>query len=384
MLFCQGQNDREQARITKILKESNPFSKENIKQAPKRKPRKPKSQTKQKGDLDLKNIYYIPSEKRYAGIKQINKIRIRVHAKTQLECHKLLKEAINDFKNKNYKIENKSKTITLKDFYLKWYEQDKKDFVVPKTQRDIIHTYELLEPLHNLSIKKIDKDKILSLLDKIPKNRTKEKAIMYTKAMFKSAVANRVIKYSPFDTITTPPKKKKQKYAFTYDEQVLLLEKLKHEEIKPIILIYLITGLRQTELNFKSIEKDINFEQKVLKARNLKGRNFEIRYKYIRLSDDAIKLIMNNLDIIHKYNPDSCYREFHKIMKEMNIEKSIVNLRHSFATNHLYLGTPEYIIAQEMGHSTSQITRQNYMNIDFNLNREKILKLYNNLYSLFN
>ena len=332
----------------------------------------------------MKNIYYIPSERRYKGIKQINKQKIIVQAKTQLECHKLLREAIHEFKNKNYNPANKPKVVTLKDFYLKWYEQDKKDFVVPKTQRDIIYTYELLESLHNVSIKKIDKDKILAFFNTIPNNRTKEKAIMYTKAMFKSAVANRVIKYSPFDTITTPPKKKKQKYAFTYEEQVLLLDRLKTEEIRPLILLYLITGLRADELNFRSIEKDINFEQKVLKARNLKGRNFETRYKYIRLTDKAISLIMNNLDIFHKYSTNSCYRKFRKIMLELNIEKSIVNLRHTFATNHLYLGTPEYIIVQEMGHSTSIITRQNYMNIDFNLSREKILKLYNNLYSLFN
>lgn len=370
--------DKERTKDNLILLTKNETLKSN------NKTQKPKSRIKQKGDLDMKNVYYVPAEKRYTGIKQINKIRIRVHAKTQLECYNLLKEAIKDFKNSNYKSENKSKTITLKDYYLQWFEQDKKDFIVPKTQRDILHTLELLEPLHKLSIKKVDKNTILNFLNTMPKNRTKEKVILYLKAMFKNAVANRIIKYSPFDTIKTAPKIKVQKYAFTYEEQVLLLDRLKTEELRPIILIYLITGLRQSELNFRHIENDINFEQKVLKARNLKGRNFEVRYKYIRLSDSAISLIMNNLDIIHKYNADSCYRAFHKIMKELNITKSIVNLRHTFATNHLYLGTPEYIIAQEMGHSTSQITKQHYMNIDFNLNKDKILKLYNNLYSIFN
>ena len=92
---------------------------------------------------------------------------------------------------------------------------------------------------------------------------------------------------------------------------------------------------------------------------------------------------MNNLDILKKYDDEMCYREFSAIMKELGIKKSIVNLRHTFATNHLYLGTPEFVISKEMGHSTSQITKDNYMNIDFHLNKEKIFKLYNNLYTIF-
>lgn len=32
-----------------------------------------------------------------------------------------------------------------------------------------------------------------------------------------------------------------------------------------------------------------------------------------------------------------------------------------------------------MGHSTSQITKDNYADLDYHLSREKVLKLYNNL-----
>ena len=331
----------------------------------------------------MKNIYYVPSEKRYNGIKQINKVRICVHAKTQLECSKLLREAIADLKNKNFNYETKTQTITFENYFLKWFEQDKKPFITDKTQNDIMHVFDVMKPIHKLGIKKITKDTLLTFFNALPVNRTKEKVILYSKAMFASAVANRLLKYSPFDTIKTAPRVKKQKLAFTYEEQVKLFEKLKQEEIRPIILLYLITGLRLSELNFKSIEKDINFEQKLLKARNLKGRNFEVRYKYIRLTDSAISLIMSNLEIFRKYNENTIYREFYRVTRELGIEKSIVNLRHTFATNHLYLGTPEYIIAKEMGHSTALITKEHYMNLDFNLSKEKILKLYNNLYSLF-
>lgn len=37
-------------------------------------------------------------------------------------------------------------------------------------------------------------------------------------------------------------------------------------------------------------------------------------------------------------------------------------------------------ISRQMGHSTSQITKDNYTDLDYHLSKEKILKLYNNLY----
>lgn len=331
----------------------------------------------------MKNIYYILNEKRYIGRKQIHGKLITVHAKTQLECKKKLSEAIKNFLNKDNNIKTTSSNEKFIDYIQKWYKQDKEPFVVEKTKKDIKYVIKNLEPLHNMNIKKISKDILIDYLSKYETSRLKEKITLYLKAIFKHAFNNNVIKNNPFNTILTEPKILKKKDAFTYNEQVLLLEAIKNKNIKYPIMIYLLTGLRKNELDFKNIEKHINFENNVLKAINLKGRNKVVRYKHIRLSNELIKMIMNNLNIIHEYNSEKCYREFLDIMKELNIEKSIVNLRHTFATNHLYLGTPEFVIAKEMGHSSSLITKNHYMDIDYNLSKEKILKLYNNLYPLF-
>ena len=129
-------------------------------------------------------------------------------------------------------------------------------------------------------------------------------------------------------------------------------------------------------------KKTIDFETNILKCLNLKGRNLIKRYKYIKLSNSAISLIMNNLDIIHKYNSEQVYKKFADILKENNITGSIVTCRHTFATNCFYLGKPILITSREMGHSTTNLTEKVYTDIDYNLNKEKILKLYNNLYNL--
>lgn len=336
-----------------------------------------------KGDIEMKNITYIAKEKRYIGRKRINKQTITVHAKTQLECRDKLRNAIKDFLNNKTKTNTTKKQITLSEFWDKWFEQDKKPFLSEQTHKDFYRIKNKLTTLCEMPLSKIDKDNILNFFKNIKENRTKEKMHLYLNACLKSAVKHDIIKKNPYDIIVLAPKKRKHKEALTYDEQVKLLNYIEDKPIKIIILIYLLTGLRKNEFNFKSIEKDINFENKSLKAINLKGRNREVRYKHIRLSADLISLIINNLPLIKTYDAESCYRELLDIMKDLKIKKSVVHLRHTFATNHLYLGTPEFIISKEMGHSTSQITKDNYMDIDFNLSKEKIIKLYNNLYPLF-
>ena len=350
-------------------------------QKPKDKKKIMKSLSKKKGDEDLKNIYYVYTEKRYMGRKQIKNKLITVHAKTQLECKKKLTEAVNTFLNS--RIPTKKTKLTLLEFWDKWYKQDKEPFIANGTKKDLIQLRTYLMPLLELSISKIDKDRIINFFSKVENNRTKEKMHIYLKACLKSAVKHGVIKKNPYDLIILPPRTRTHKQALTFQEQQKLLEYVKGKPIGIIILIYLLTGLRKKELNFKSIENDINFENNTLKAINLKGRNNIVRYKHIRLTKGTIKLIMDNLDKIHKYDDELAYREILGVMRELNIQKSIVNLRHTFATNHLYLGTPDYVISKEMGHSTSQITKDNYMDIDFNLTKEKIVKLYNNLFTIF-
>ena len=330
----------------------------------------------------MKNIYYVPKEKRYIGRKQFKGQIITVHAKTQLECKEKLQEQLREL-TKMIIRPTKKRTLTFKEFVERWYKQDKEPFIAESTKKDLLSILRTFKPIEQISLSQLSKDVIQKYLNDLPKNRTKEKVALYLRAILKNALANGLIKKNPFDLIVTDSRVRNPKEAFTYEEQIKILDALKNNPLKVPIIIYLITGLRKNELNFRSIEKDIDFESNTLKAINLKGRNLTVRYKRIRLSEEALTFIMNNLDILHKYDSESCYREFLDLMKKLGIKKSIVNLRHTFATNHLYLGTPDFVISKEMGHSTSQITKDNYMNIDCHLSKERIFKLYNNLYSIF-
>ena len=337
---------------------------------------------KQKGDIELKNIYYRYYDKRYVGIKQIHKQKIIVYAKTQKECYEKLKNETNKIKSLFTKVNTKVK-LKFITYWQKWYEQNKKPFITKATAQDIERIKDQLKELHEIEISKINKDKIIDVLNKFQEGRKKEKIILYLKACFKTAFNDGTIKANPFANIVTKPKVIKRKPAFTYEQQEKILARLSNEEIKPIILIYLITGLRRRELDYKNIDKFLYEEDMILKALNLKGRNQVIRYKQIQLTKEGFSLIKNNIELLKKYNEEIVYRKFAEILKELNIKGSIVNLRHTFATNNFYLGNPELFISRQMGHSTSQITKDNYTDIDYHLSKDKVLKLYNNLYYIF-
>ena len=346
----------------------------------KNKTKKINSIARPKGEIELKNINYRISDGRYVGRKQINNIIITVYAKTQKECADKLKARLDEIYNLGTKKTIKNKYL-YKNLFMQWFETEKKPFITKTAQSDIMLAFRNTAPFHELDIRKITKPAITALFSKMPENRSKEKARLYLNACLKYWQEEGVLSVNPCANVKVK-KSHATKPAFTYEQQVAIIERLKGEPLGVIIRIYLVTGLRKNELNFTSIEKDIDLNNRILKAVNLKGRDMVRRYKQIKLSAKMISLIMNNLDIIHKYNAESAYREFAEVLKELKIEeRSIVNCRHTFATNCFYLGKQDVLISREMGHSRTQITKDVYTDIDYHLDAEKIRKLYNNLYA---
>lgn len=319
---------------------------------------------------------------RYVKTISINNVKKYIYGRTKEEC-----------KNKFYKIKKQlkknqnfinKKTYKVKDWLTEWYETFKKNFVSKQTQQEIENIiYEKLKYFHEYNLNEIDTNTIQKYFNKIPKSRPKEKMILYFKASMKKANETGKIKINPFNAFITDKKINNIRPPFTYKEQEQIIKRIKNEDIEIAILIYLLTGLRKQELNYKSIEKDIDYENKTLKAINLKQREDEPQYKIIDLSDKTIELICNNIKNIHALNEEKVYRKFNIILKELNIKGNIHTLRHTFATNCMYIGIPTKIYSKWLGHSTIQITEDIYTGIDKNISKEKINKLYNNLYLNF-
>mgnify|MGYP001863043816 FL=1 len=332
-------------------------------------------------DLDL-GIYFDKKNKRYIARKQILGRRISVADKNKKECIKKLRIKINELKI--VKVQKPKKELNFLKLWNKWYAQNKEPFISDRTKADINLIKTKLEPFYKLNVKYIDRDMILNLFAKQKENRTKDKLTLYTRAFFNYLARERVIEVSPFNNIVLRAPVIKAKEAFTYEQQVQILENLKGTKLEKVILIYLVTGLRKKELNYIDIEKDLDIENFTLRAVNLKGKYKVKRTKLIKLTEASCKLIQDSIQELREWkNSDNVYKAFHKFLKDLNIPGSLVNCRHTFATNNFYLGNPELFISRQMGHSSSQITKDVYTSLDYHLNKDKVLKLYNNLYFQF-
>ena len=332
-------------------------------------------------DLEL-GIYFDKKNKRYIARKQILGRRVIVADRNKKECVKKLKAKINELKS--IKIQKPKKEYNFLKLWDKWYAQNKEPFVSDRTKADLKLTKSKLAPFFKLNVKNIDKDMILNLFGTFKENRTKEKLVLYTRAFFNYLARERVIEVSPFNNIVLKAPVIKTKDAFTYEQQVEILDKLKGTKLEKVILIYLVTGLRKRELNYTDIEKDLDTENFTLRAVNLKGKYKVKRTKLIKLTESSCQLIQDNIQELKEWkNSDNVYKAFHKFLKDLKIPGSLVSCRHTFATNNFYLGNPELFISRQMGHSSSQITKDVYTSLDYHLNKEKVLKLYNNLYFQF-
>lgn len=301
--------------------------------------------------------------------------------KLKKKITKKLKELEKEYKQQKTLAQTKKDWVSLEYYYKEWLENDKRPFVKPKTLEIIENAFNthILPKLGKVKLKELDKNKIQKFLNDMPKSRIKEIVGGYFKACITSAYKERLLAFNPFDTVKFEKKIKSDKGALTADEQKTLLAHLQATDIRlyKIILLYLCTGCRLNELPTIELLPDKNF---IL----VQGTKTENAVRYIQISETLREYITENWDIIKDFPTDYIAKRFRKALAELNLKGSIHTLRHTFATNHFFLGTPAKQLQVWMGHSTINLTLDIYTNIsptiDANSEKTKILKLYNNYY----
>jgi len=85
-----------------------------------------------------------------------------------------------------------------------------------------------------------------------------------------------------------------------------------------------------------------------------------------------------------KYRLDYYGRQCSEFLAGLGIEgKSLHSLRHTFSSNHYYLGTPDKKRQQLMGHKNISMTNDIYTTLDPTVKKQDILDIYSDLYPQF-
>lgn len=320
---------------------------------------------------DMKNITK-RSDGRWMGRKTINGKRVAVYGRTQKECYRKWKAL------KETKKDAPIYPTNFERFSMYWFETFKKREIAASSHNFYLSTIKNYLSRINKNIDQITTNDLQELLNDMPPARTKEKAYMTIKQIFRKAKELNIIKSDVSEYITKGKIEKEDVPAFSLEEQARILSNIKDNDISAIILTYLLTGCRPAEI--KSLRKS-KLKPNSIYINGTKTKNAK---RWVKISNKLYELLSKRSEVIFDISQDSIYRQIKDFFAEVGIEGGTVyRLRHTFATNLYYLQVPDKERAVYMGHYSSVLTNDIYTDFDPNIKKQDILNLYRDLYPDF-
>lgn len=322
---------------------------------------------------NMKNIR-LRADGTYEARVTVNGKRFSLYSKNYRE----LQKKMTAFKKQPY---SSASGTNFYEYCVSWAELFKKKFVKAKQYKEILRQFDKIKnSAIDIPVSKITTLLLQKYYNTYQKSRAKEILFLYVNAALERAVKDGYFKFNPMSDVVKERKIDNIRLPLTYQQQVALLDEIKDKWIEPYILIYLLTGMRKNEFKIKTIKDDID-ENNVLRVLCEKKRD-KIVYRFVDLTPETAELI-KQAKFVHSIEFVS--KEFRKILDKLNINKGygLHTLRHTFTTNHFYLGTPDKVLQEWLGHEKLEVTKKHYMSIDRSLSKDKILALYPNKYYQF-
>ena len=365
-------------------------------------------------------VYFRESDHRWVGkykvgIKADGKPAMKVvYGKSEAECHKKLKEIIDESKKTEYIQIQKS---TVGEYMNDWLVSVKKNELKPKSYDRLEQTINLyVSPsigqiqLQAVSSKDIQK-MINDLRDSGKSHSTIKKAYDAVNACFKLGVIQKTVASNPAIGVSIPSKKllPPKKIQFYSKEEAALLVSYamskwgngkRRYPLGAFVPLLLNTGLRMSELLGLRWKADIDLENRTLKVHQnvafVKDRDEDASTKYkvivqdsvktdagqdrtIPLNDDAYAALLD----IQQITGDQTYvmttsngtlvkprqldQMFRRIAVATGLPKDKIygvhSLRHTFATLLLSNGVEIKTVSELLGHSDVTVTYNTYIHV---------------------
>lgn len=376
-------------------------------------------------------VYLRASDNRWVGkykvgTKPDGKPDIRVvYAKSEPECHRKLKEIIDEAKKSDYVYVAKD---TFSSYITTWLTTVKSLDLKPKSYDRLEQTvmYDVIPYIGNIQLQAVKSDDIQSMIKSLKDNgkghSTIKKAYDAVNAAFKWGLACQPpkVKGNPAAIVKPPSKKQftqKQIPFYSKDEAAMLTAQAtslfkngkRHYPLGAFVPLLINTGLRMSELLALKWKTDIDFENKTLTVHNnivfVKDRSEDAEKKYKIVEQDTVKtdagqdrtVPLNSVAIdalrnLQKVTGEQKYvmttregtivkpRQLDQMFRRIAIaaglpEEKIYGvhaLRHTFATlllrNHVDIKT----VSKLLGHSDVAITYNTYIHVIKEVEREAI------------
>lgn len=327
---------------------------------------------------DMKNIRLTKS-----GVWQFRK---KIEGKEYSFSNKLKTKVI-EFKRsfeKELKIKGNEKfsaeSVNFNDFARNFFETYRRRNVGKRTLEEWKGAFKYFDKFFNKQINKIKPDDFQKLINELVDEKPTTALKLYNKicAICRKAYALQLIKLNIAEILEAPNVTYGIRRALTYEEQVKFLAEAKKlpEDTYIFFLFCLVTSARREEAR-RYKPSDLDMKNKTLFVNGTKTLNAPRR---IKVTDGFIKLLIK-LGSGFQHTADFYSREAKAIFEKIGSPDLTLNcLRHTCATNMVYLKIPVDFRKHIMGHSTTIITDRVYTHIEMGVSKEKIEKLYPNLY----
>lgn len=342
------------------------------------------NETPLKTEVELKTNYkniYHRKDGRWEYIKKVNGVKDYLIAPTK---EKLLEKIKEQKPKKQADIKH-----TFYAWCLRWLEVYKQDLTVKSKARykQIIDKY--IQPyFKDTLLNKVTQEQVQIFVNGVEGVRNKEYAFLTVRQILKQAFLNKKISEDISLMLAKPKRHRRiRRSALTYAEQESFLKVLKtyDTDVQMFMLFSIVLGTRRSEtMRFRF--EDINL---LTKRIHIHGTKTEGSNRLIKISNDMIELLEKNKQREDNqnyflYNPDYYTKIIQEIYEKAGVKDKILHdLRHTCATNLLYLGVADKFRQQYLGHANIVMTNDVYTNLQDDLTKKGLIKLYNNLYPKF-
>jgi len=259
--------------------------------------------------------------------------------------------------------------IGLKEFsfqYLKYSESIHR----PKTSKSLKTIFSQLNAFFgNVELSDITTKNIKDFLlqKSTVSTYTAQKYLAYLRSAFNKAITDNYLISNPCSQIDNYKIPEKQPLFFSALDFEILLSNIDDKDLKDLVSIAILTGLRQMEL-ITLTWPQVDFKSQILTLDNRKHFTKSKRIRTIPLSVKALQILTDrqmksDTEIIFTYHNQPIKQDFiskkfkkYVIKTGLNPKLNFHSLRHTFASWLVQRGVSIYEVSKLLGHSDIKVT----------------------------
>ncbi|MBQ7327336.1 MAG: site-specific integrase [Clostridia bacterium] len=333
-----------------------------------------------KKDSDMKHLYQRKDGRwEYSAVESGH--RVYLIASSKSKAVEKIQQYKQEKKEKEKTSLSKTTFVGWTHFWLKTYKTNSNN---TKNYAGIIRNH--LEPyFKNMPLSKLTPAMLQEFINKYPRNtRTVDYVYLTLRQSLKQAYINEKINRNLADMIVKPRKTSLPKRTgLSLSEQESIFRALPSfdEDIQYFVIFSLIAGTRRAETT-KFILSDIDEEKNRI---SIRGTKTTLSARKIKVSKQFIDFLKKK----HSVTQSSFFCRqvdfYTSAVKDVLVkaglpDKTLHDLRHTASTNLMYLGWPDKERQAYLGHASIVMTNDIYTNLQEDITKEGLLKLYNNLY----